>query len=280
MCRASNTIDNLLWTRRDGQWRDTILTHEAYMADLVHRGQDVPHLFATKGLRLECIMVDTMHAVDMGICAHIIGNIVFLVMMTWPGVRTLDQGAAEANKRLKEWYRVNRHPHARVQGAVTLSRIRTKKDWPKIKARSAATRHMCEWALEIATARWGAEPSKELMVIKLMTTFYRILSAEGRWLSTSAIHDITRLCRTMFGLYMDLSQEALARRKRLWKMTPKWHLLLHLSSPEHLELGNPMHMWCYADEDLQKSMRQIGTSCAIQTVEDVLLLKWVFLRFV
>ena len=84
----------------------------------------------------------------------------------------------------------------------------------------------------------------------------------------------------MFGLYMDLSQEALACGKRLWKMTPKWHLLLHLSSPEHLELGNPMHMWCYADEDLQKSMRQIGTSCAMQTVEDVLLLKWVFLRFV
>ena len=74
LCQASSTLAHLLFTRcgPDAGWRATRRSHESYLAEI---GANIPILFLIAiGLRLECVMIDILHTVDLGVAAHIIGN--------------------------------------------------------------------------------------------------------------------------------------------------------------------------------------------------------------
>ena len=56
----------------EAPWRDTRVTHEAYMASAT----SIPIWFLLiVGFRVECIMVDLLHSLDLGFGSHIVGNI-------------------------------------------------------------------------------------------------------------------------------------------------------------------------------------------------------------
>ena len=45
---------------------------------LAAKGKDVAPIFKhTKGLRLECVMIDVLHTADLGVTAHILGTILW-----------------------------------------------------------------------------------------------------------------------------------------------------------------------------------------------------------
>ena len=76
-CRASSSIRRLSWTdfRPEAGWRDSCWTHESYLRYLHEEGLAVPALFAVGGvigLRLDNVMVDILHTVDLGIASHIV----------------------------------------------------------------------------------------------------------------------------------------------------------------------------------------------------------------
>ena len=50
---------------------------------------------------------------------------------------------------LDVWYKANRDAY-KIQGPLTLARIKTSGDWPKLKAKAAATRHIMRYALKLA----------------------------------------------------------------------------------------------------------------------------------
>ena len=53
-------------------------------------------LFATvTGLRLECVMIDVLHTVDLGIAAHIVANIMWLIASK--------RGNSEAEARMSNY---------------------------------------------------------------------------------------------------------------------------------------------------------------------------------
>ena len=54
-------------------WRGTRQTHEAYLAGLA--GSSIPVLLsACIGFRIELVMADVLHCVDLGIASHIVGQ--------------------------------------------------------------------------------------------------------------------------------------------------------------------------------------------------------------
>ena len=77
LCRASSTVRDRAWTdsRPGAGWRRTRWTHEAYIEYLRAAGLAIPVLLlCIVGFRLECVMVDTLHAVDQGVASHVIAN--------------------------------------------------------------------------------------------------------------------------------------------------------------------------------------------------------------
>ena len=77
MCRAT-TDERLTWRNfaSTAPWIATRRSHRSWIEELCAEGKPVPVLWErVRGLSLGCLMVDVLHCVDLGVTAHIIGNI-------------------------------------------------------------------------------------------------------------------------------------------------------------------------------------------------------------
>ena len=279
VCRASSAIPALAWTARDGEWRDTYRTHESYLAELAAAGREPCELFLIRTLRLEGVMIDVLHTVDLGVTAHLLGNTCYEIMMSWD----VTQGTAvtRLNERLRSWYREQRFADARVQGKLTIERIKTSGGWPKLKAKGAAIRHLIAFAKDLAVEAddRSLHGQRRMGCLTCMQRFYSILAEEDRFLTDAAKTELPQVAYTFMGLYGALSAEAFDSGRRMWKLVPKFHLFQHLCEKQALELGNPKFYWTYGDEDMQQHMASIAQSCHLSNLAPVALHKWAILVF-
>ena len=78
LCFASGLGDELGFTLcgPGAGWRSTMRSHESYIAELEAAGKQLPVLLARIiGMWLECVMIDVLHTLDLGVAAHVIGNV-------------------------------------------------------------------------------------------------------------------------------------------------------------------------------------------------------------
>ena len=128
LCRASSALESLSFNNcgPNAGWRHTRFTDESYRAHLRGLGMAIPVLLLfVIGLRLECIMIDALHSLDLGYTSHCIANTM------WEGIRRRVWGGANQeenaeilNRDMIKHCKDNRVP-SRIQGALTKERIRT-----------------------------------------------------------------------------------------------------------------------------------------------------------
>jgi hypothetical protein len=282
-CRASSTIRALSWTNFSpgAEWRNTLWTHETYVAHLLAQGLPIPILLSlATGLRLESIMIDVLHTIDLGVAAHIIGNILFIfgVMRAVFGGSTYVERIARVSEALTAWYKRTKCS-SRIQGALTLERIRPTGQWPKLKAKAAACRHMARFALWIVETYGTLDDGLILHVIGLLVSFYDILESESQFLSESAKATLPKIGQRLAHAYGQLAKRALDAGQRLWKLSPKLHLAEHLLETQALSSGNPRWYWTYPDEDLVGLMIDIAEGCHANTMPFSVLFKWLHTMF-
>jgi hypothetical protein len=189
-------------------WRRTRRTHESYCQEVEDSGQEVPILLRdVQGLRLDSIMIDVLHTVDLELSCHIVAN-VFLECVNghvWGGT-TQQRGLDELNRELKAYYKTRRGV-SKTQGDLTIERLRTSNSWPKLKAKAAATRHVAAFALDLASRFLDR---RRVLLCKMLCRFYDILESEGQFLSDSAKAELPGLGRRLCELYCSLSAQYLA----------------------------------------------------------------------
>ena len=200
MCGASSVHPHLLWCdhRENAGWRHTRRTHETYMHHLTTSGRVVPALFAVAcgviGLRLECCMINVLHAVDQGVSAHIIGNVLWIAAVirgVYGGTNMKDK-VSNLNKAVREWYKTTRCKN-RLKGTITLERLRANgAAWPKLKGHAAGIRHLMPYALAVAVAMSdGSDHDRCIILIcRMMVRFYDILTSKSQFLSPRAIWEL------------------------------------------------------------------------------------------
>ena len=294
-CGVSATIDAHAWSdfRDDAWWRDTIWNHEDYAAYVHATGRALPIMFrpgvGVLGLRLSNVMVDVLHTVDQGVASHIIANIIwyYAVVMAVFGGATYAERILRCQADLKRWYAETRET-CRIQGPLTQERVRPSGDWPRLKAKAAATRHLAAYALDLAQ-RFAKADSPDLWVqahdemsiavCQLLVEFYSIMKNESMNLSAAAKTRLPQLANSLAQIYSNLSRMCFDRGLRLWKLSPKLHLFLHLCMEQPPEMGNPSFWWCYGDEDLVKWMIQIAEGVHPLTLATSVLTKWLWCIF-
>jgi hypothetical protein len=178
---------------------------------------------------------------------------------------------------LIKWYKEHKGHH-RIDGELTWTTLKSSGDWPKLKAKAAPTRHMIDFACDLA-AKYNSgsdHDKKRLACCDLLQRFYCILSEEGEFLTPSAKREIRVVGNRFFQIYIQLASEALASNITMWKLSPKFHLFIHICELSHI---NPRWTWCYADEDLMKHMKHIAASCHPSTVDHMCLCKWLVSAF-
>ena len=280
MCTASRSDPARLYTDRNGRWRHELRDHQGFVALLRERGKKPSEIFKIFGLRMESVMIDTLHTVDQGVASHVCGNVLWEAL----SLMNMNQGEAleEVEKRLRAWYKVNPRA-ARVQGKLSIERLRTQGEWPKLKAKGAATRWIVKFCLEMAREARDAgtiKGQRRIALCEKLLRFYEIIAEEGGFLGDDAKKELPDVGRAVFGLYSTLAVEALeAGRGKMYKMVPKFHHFLHVTGHQALVYGNPRYYWCYSDEDLQGHSKGIAASCHPTHFASTHLLKWAILMF-
>ena len=284
MCKASSTIRHLRWTAcgADAGWRATRQTHESYVAELRAAGRRLPVMLGEiVGLRLEGIMIDVLHVVDQGVASRIIANMYWelVTKKTWGG-STQDENVARLMESMQTWYKKNKTT-SRVQGNLSVERIRTSGNWPKLKAKAAATRHLAKFAHELAATHDDGTPHdrRRLAAMQCLVRFYEILASEGQFMTAAAKTELPALGTNLCVVYSQLAAEAAAKRQKFWDMTPKVHIFQHLCEWQAPEVGNPRFYWVYADEDLVGHMIEVAESSHARTMASTAMFKWLTFAF-
>jgi hypothetical protein len=227
-------------------------------------------------------MVDVLHAVDHGVGAHIVGNILWLfgvIVGVFGGVNNQEKLKLLFTD-MKQWARRTRCKNF-LQGELTENRVRTSGKWPKLKAKAAHVRHLSRYALDLVQ-RFGSrceDSTLILGVVQLLVRFYDILDAGSMFLEPAIAVEVALLGPSLCRMYSELSSRALAAGIKLWKMAPKFHIFCHLCEWQAREFGNPRFYWTYADEDLVGLLIDIARTCHPKTLAVNALFKWLHLAF-
>jgi hypothetical protein len=270
-------------------WRGTLFTHETYMHHLTLMGNPIPILFALAiGFRIECATIDVLHCVDQGIGSHIVANILWLIAIVRAcfGGATYKDRMERCNKNLKEWYKTVKCK-SRLQGPLTLQRVRPSGDWPKLRAKAAQTRHLARYALHLISTFGNFESLDEwtrthdqlaLGVCQMLVRFYQLLDSEAQFVSDAAKAEFKDVGNNLGGMYARLAAMAFARELKMWKTSQKHHQWMHLCVDQIVN-GNPKNFWCYGDEDLVRIMIGISHSVHPRTLSVSVLCKWLWCVF-
>ena len=122
----------------------------------------------------------------------------------------------------------------------------------------------------------------DLLVVgvnKLICDLYDLMQTSGRFFNEAAKAKIIMIGNQLPQLYMRLYAEAFNAGVKMWKMTPKVHLIQELLLYQCIVWGNPLYYWCYADESLVGDMVEIAQSCHMATLTATALVKWLVLAF-
>lgn len=283
ICLASASIVSLSFKRcsRDAAWRRTRFSHESYIAELQRVGGQIPELFKhVIGLRLECIVVDVLHALDLGVAATIVGNILWetVAKKMWGGSNQ-DANVALLEKYLRAWEKKTNA--TKLQGALTAERLRNSSGYPKLKAKGAATRHLAPYALAVARKfDSGSQHDRtKVAIAQLLCKLYNIMSSSGQFFAPDALEDFESAGRGLVQLLSGLHAASERDGVKSWKFAPKAHLIDHLATYQAKEWGNPSYYWTYADEDLVGLCVEIAQSVHTNTMAVNALVKWLILAF-
>jgi len=146
------------------------------------------------GFRLDCVMVDVLHCVDLGVASHIL-----CIVRGVLGGANYGERLNNLNANLRAWYKRVRWPY-RVTGKLRLERIRPEGDWVKMIAKGAQTRHLACYALYIMQT-FGEINSLDdftklhdqlaLGCCQMLVRFYELLNLYSYHLDAAARDELT-----------------------------------------------------------------------------------------
>ena len=99
----------------------------------------------------------------------------------------------------------------------------------------------------------------------MLVRFYDLLEEKSMHLSTAAQSEFVNVGNLFGAMYARLSTMCFDIGLKMWKLSPKHHLFVHLCC-DQITMGNPRYWWCYGDEDLVRIMIGIADSVHPRTL--------------
>ena len=248
--RCTATPDDIRKCGSEAHWRQESqrLSHWGLLERMHLNGKSISPIFSFPAFRTSCFLIDWLHAVDLGVCADFLGNLLFVLVSKYPG-QTQTQRCSALFVELQAWY--DRHQVESRLDNLTLTMIRQPGKPPKLRAKAAEARALVPFALEQAEAKFSkldpVEHSAQLCAGHLAKC-YSCLSVANYNADVMKEH-----CKAFCLLYCGL--EATASNPMLWRVKPKLHLFQELCE---FETGAPSLAWCYRDEDFGGTMSKLS----------------------
>ena len=231
------------------------MTLDVLMKRLRSEGSQPSALFGAPGFLLEYITIDVLHAFDLGVSLNALGN------LFWSTLGILFKGPTIASRvallweRLKRYYREYKPPNKLQK--LTVEMIKQDKKGPKLRAKGGECRGVIAFGVELAqemdetlNSTW----SKTLLgCFSALLDCYQCMG--HRPFESSVCADS---CRRFLMLYKSMRNNA--SDERLWKVSPKFHMVQELCEYMTEEIGNPSNFWAYRDESFVGFIAEVGMS--------------------
>ena len=256
--------------------RGTQISHESYMLSCAATGDQPSNIFRCPGLTINHLVVDSMHAADLGTFGDAFGSLFHLEISDKVWFRTNELGMVQLNKSLRQYYVANKDKKMSKITPLSMSQIPGKHPkYPFLKAKAAQTRHLAEFGLILANLHKHGSPdrvpfdfpSSHMLAgrteehLDLLVSRFQGMSRYVR--SLGAIPFVEDECRQSMYLYL----QSMAGLHSLWRpggleeaTTPfvlrqKTHVLQHLVEDHVPRYGNLASFWCYRDEHFVGSVK-------------------------
>ena len=215
---------------------------------MASKGLKLSGIFAIRGFRLEGVVIDAMHCVDLGCAMHIIGNILHEMVKMRSLGRNMGIAMQTLWEMLRVYYTTLSRTTSRLQ-SLSLEDIRRRGKSPKLSAKTAQTRHLAGFALELAQKYNSGNDHDNFRqeCAQALVDFHNFLETRPRSLNAEDLAELADIGRRICSTYAALNRTATGNE---WKLTPKFPLLLHLVELQAPLWGNPKFFWCYSDEDM------------------------------
>ena len=224
-------------------WRRQRRTPEGFFAR--QRAMGVPRspLFRCPGFSLLMVVIDMLHACDLGVSQIAVGNLFMELLPTFGPNRATQVRNLWAS--IKTYY-TRAQSASKIQTLAEEMIVRPGKG-PRLRTKGAETRGLIAYAAELARQHHqetNTTRSHTLMrVFALLLDVYQFV-ASSKYNAEAA----ATACRQFLVLYSSLAPED-AESKR-WRVKPKFHMMQELFEFQANEMGSsPAEFWCYRDED-------------------------------
>jgi hypothetical protein len=246
--RCPITLKDLREVGEQAAWRTSRLSHDELLQRVRSRGLEPSPLLGLPGVTNEVVLPDWLHAVDLGIGADIVGNLLWAALPKLPG-DTLKAKVRALWARLREWYRAHR-VQSQLQ-TLTVLMLKQPKKAPKLRAKGAELRALVPFAAELAEALLDATQPVELTMVMLGRELRDLYSH----MQNFAPARLAEASRRVAKLWVALEARS---PEPLWRIKPKLHLAQELCEVVAFARGSPRSFWTYRDEDFGGKMAIVG----------------------
>lgn len=258
MCTAENTGEGPLDFRNVGltaAWRQGRLTAQQFHQNLAAQGISPSPLFKVPSFRLDHIVLDWLHIVDLGVSQDLVGNLFHeLVLQDHLPGNNKKERLTSLWSRIKSFYKEFQVP-VRL-GELTLEMFEKSNKSPKLRAKGGETRHLIPFCALLTAELAHVSPHW-----KAVATIFDLLLSCAKIAATAPfdVQGLATTSRKLCVLWRSLATEAEASGdSQGWRLKPKVHLFQELCEYKAGVFGSPEHFWTYADESFCGFMAKVA----------------------
>ena len=263
--------------------RATKLSHSDYLLACAAEGGQPCHLFRCPGFDLGFLVVDSMHAADLGCFADAMGSLFWLELVNKQWSQNQAEGLKTLNRKLGQWYARPINKGLSKIGVVGQPQIiANNPGYPYLKGKAAQVRHLAEFGLMLANEHLhgvhgeGGRPAfrfprshrlhgRHDEHLGLLVRMFTGMCGYCRSLAAPDFDETA--CRESMMTFL----QSLGSLNSLWraglpeaaaKAAPfhvrrKAHMLQQLVQDHGPVLGSPAKFRCYRDEDFVGSVKSV-----------------------
>jgi len=270
LCDATPNEGPLVYTdfSNEAPWRATLVTHDQWMAEARDHKQGRCPLCEIPGWHLSSIKIDTMHTLNLGFGMHVNGNLM-LKMCSLGRYGPLPR--AHQLKRcwltFKKW--CAKQGLSCSQRCFTKSKIQpTDKHHPELRIKAWNSRLVSAF-LAHELCGGPTENDEQALMASLawaLSEFYLVMELGGRFLADAECQRLALAGDSMLQFYHGLAKRAAEKKKLVYGLRPKMHMVSHLCMQVLQDKRNPRFFHCFKDEDMIGKTVKVAAKCHRVTI--------------
>jgi hypothetical protein len=240
--------------RSTAAWRGQVLSPEELCANSKHK------LFEVEGINPLSIHLDTLHCLDLGVSAHVAGNVLWCVLEAMPMNR--DAAMEKLNVEIQAIYTEMNMPAQKRLGTIKWKDLAASGNkYPCLKhVKGRRVRHFVPVLLELCRRYESDEPNTQHMerLVQALDAVYDLMDTEGFTWPTAKTDVFGQNVDRLLRHYGWLADRAFKAGLCRWSVVQKHHMLAHL--PSLCKYIAPRHVWTYGSESYMGLMAGLAAS--------------------